>query len=1049
MSLKFSSVLSAMSSIFISAIIALALIACYMTSSSITFVSASVMGIDIGTESIKIAAPKNNNMEIVLNEQSHRKSVNAVGFRGDERYFADEAKNLAARFPDNMFLGVNRLVGVNINNTKLHKDWYRGTLHYTPTIEEFHGYLDTVTGEDGTTTAVTANERGFAGVSGTLQLRTGSNPDVAYSAEALTAMLFTYIKTTVEKDTRLKIADAVVTVPAHYDRKQRQATIDAAELAGVRVIALTHPTTAAAIQFGMNRRGFGNETVHVLVLDVGAAHVDAGVYTFTPPPSSSASSSSSSSATSSKKSSSKKNDAPSKVRNAEALGTITTRAIVSTNEVGGRIFDSCLAKYIEDKFVAANPKANERVLGAETLPKRKAVVSLMRAANKAKEMLSANRVAPIIVEGIAPDRDFGITITREEFEHACAPLFAAIPKIVNAALERAEMKMEDLVAFELFGAGGRIPRVIEDLSKMRADGKPVDRTLNTDEAAALGAGFYAGALAGRFRIKCFAVADTISAVSQLGSPTRFAEQNITFALTPKQPTADPSKPPVQRTLYHAGSKYGARKSVTVQRDEDFGVYVSHSYVDSQNAEKVNHETTREIDRFVNVSGIEKALDSCFYYFAPDAKTADAAEQEENEESEQQHQQQSQKLVAGRALRHPSNTHQIRVDFRLSESGLIEVEGAELRATFMQNVSKKIRVNLTDEEIDDAKERAKARVIAAEEVRLAKKADEEAARKANATSGNGNETAAADEGDESEANEQSENATVASDEPDESSTTNNNKTSASNSSKKSARKEENATAVLERKISIALKAVRTYRVETKWVEEARKKSVPLTITQSFPSPTPHLSNDKTLAKRILRALDDVDRVKRETAAAKNDLEAYIVWCKNEGILDNKQLRDLKLLDKEEDEQKIVDALKNATEWLEEEGSGDEVPTQSYVDRLKELHVATGPVIDKFNELTQPKKASTTKKSSTKKASTKKKPSTKSSSSNKNSKEDDDDDSQEQQQEGSAAAGGEAEQGGEEEQTGEGESASSQNEQEAGPEDGEGEPRREDPNTNKDE
>src|SRR5262249_46851021 len=157
---------------------------------------------------------------------------------------------------------------------------------------------------------------------------------------------------------------------------------DAGALAGVNVVATMHSTTAFALQRGIREQGFGNETKHIMIFDLGTSRLDVGVYEYKPP-------------------------APpakgKRVRNAEFYGALTTKAIVSYPAVSGRALDGCLAKMIEDRFVAATKLP--RVLGGETLNQRKSIIALMRAANKAKEMLTSNKRATVIAEGMAPNKD--------------------------------------------------------------------------------------------------------------------------------------------------------------------------------------------------------------------------------------------------------------------------------------------------------------------------------------------------------------------------------------------------------------------------------------------------------------------------------------------------------------------------------------------------------------------------------------------------------------------------------------------------------------------
>eukprot|EP00672_Neobodo_designis_P016477 CAMPEP_0174828154 /NCGR_PEP_ID=MMETSP1114-20130205/1165_1 /TAXON_ID=312471 /ORGANISM="Neobodo designis, Strain CCAP 1951/1" /LENGTH=880 /DNA_ID=CAMNT_0016061865 /DNA_START=29 /DNA_END=2671 /DNA_ORIENTATION=+ len=617
---------------------------------------AAMMGLDLGSDFIKIAAPKNNNIDIVLNEQSHRKTDNYVGFRGDERYFAADAKSLAPRFPDNMFTYVNQLVGVPFNNSEALTRYSALWRQKATVVEASKPTID-------------PNETETKSL-GTVGLRTGANPSITYTAETLQGMLFGYLRSLVKKDTGSRVRDATVTVPAAFSARQRQALIDAASLTGVNVVGTVHATTAIALQYGMKRNGFGNQTFRLMIVDVGATHIDVGVYEFSPP---------------------KQPVKGKRSKKAEALGFMDTKAIVSDLTVGGRAMDSCLAELIENRFVAATKLP--RVLPGDSLQKRKAVIALMRAANKAKEVLSANKAANVVAEGMAPNKDFPTTITREEFETECAPMFQKAMNVVEQAIAEAGVKMQDLDAVELSGGASRVPKLIDDLTALR--GAPVDRTVNADEAAAIGAAFYGGVANGRFRVPSFSIRESLFTALR-GIDT------VAFAMSPKT-----EKDTLQyRTLFGEASRIGQLKSVTVNRTANFNITVAHN---------VSGEMTT--DYIVKITGVDSGLRSVKYYES-DGELGELST----------------------VLNHPNNSHTIRVEFRASESGLVVVESAELRINYMQNVTRQNKVNLTDEELEEETNKTRASVEArhaADEARRAAKA----AAKLNASKSNATEESA--------------------------------------------------------------------------------------------------------------------------------------------------------------------------------------------------------------------------------------------------------------------------------------------------------------------
>jgi molecular chaperone DnaK (HSP70) len=547
-------------------------------------VHCNVMGIDLGSEFIKIASPKGNStIDIVLNEQTRRKSQNYIGFRSDDRFLSEDAKNFAARFPNNMFTMIHKLVGVEY-----------GSKAFTSFQALQHTF------------SLTKNEKRSS-----VDIRCGGNPNTTYSSEELLAMIIGYAKEITKKDSKIQPNDAVITIPAYYSMSQRQALVDAASLADVRVLALMHSTTAAALQFGMQRRGFGNDTVNVVIFDMGATKTEVGVYTFSPPV----------------------HPKEGRIKLAVSMGTMTTRYIATDETLGGRTFDFCIAKMLEDEIVAK--LGIPRLFGGTTLQQHKAIFSLMRAANGARETLSANVMAPVTVESVAPDRDFSTKVTREQFEEQCSGLFARAVELADKALKGAGLTPSDITSFEMMGGGVRPAKVIADLSTFL--GRTVDRTLNSDEAAAFGAAYYGSRLSGYFRVKSFAIND-------------YLPSQIYFQLS----STDNVKTPAKRVLFEK-SLLGTRKSITVNRTSDFNITLFASHDDGVTSEPLS---------VIRIRGITEALEE-LNFFSP-------------------------------KIKHDNNTHIVRVELRLNDNGIIVVEEVEVRFRYASNVSKKVKRQVTNE-----------------------------------------------------------------------------------------------------------------------------------------------------------------------------------------------------------------------------------------------------------------------------------------------------------------------------------------------------------------
>lgn len=844
-----------------------------------TCVHGAIVGIDLGGEFIKLTGPKNNNIDIVLNEQAQRKIFHYIGFRGDERYFGEDAKNFAARFPDNMFSLIHRLAGQSFSNVELRK-WFREEMSFKSTLEE--------------TINVNPNATEGSNFStGTISFKTGSNPTISYTAETLLGMMFGYFRDTAEKDTGLKIRDAVVTIPSFFTARQRQAIIDSAALGGLHVVSLLHSTTATALQYGIQKRGFDNETVNVVIYDMGATRTEVGVYTFSPPVV-------------------KKGQ---KVKMSESYGVMTTRAIVADQSLGGRAFDTCIGDLLQARAMREMKPKVEAVMGGETLAARKSIISLLRAANKAKETLSANRLTPLTVEGIAPDREFNTKLSREDFESHCAPYFERAAALLTAAVAKSGIKMENIQAVELMGGGGRVPKVLELLAAAR--GKPIDRTLNGDEAAAFGAGFYAATQSGRFRIKSFQIVESMFPLSN--------DAYVGFSLSPNTN----ANVPTIRQLFAAGSLVGQHKSISLNRTEPFNIHLYRQAGPAVGESSADHQP----DTTIHIDGIAEALRSVPFYADEETK----------------------------ALTHPNNSHTVFVELKSAESGLVVLQEAEVRITYARNVSKKVKVNLTDAELEVEREIVRSEhkiLMEARDKAKAEKAEKAAADKAAADAVAQAEKAAAEaekaaDGAAATDAEAPAAEAPAADAPADAPAADAN---ATNATAVNATEDKDSAEAREALLARRLAAVKTYKMQPQMVEEMTKHFVPLSahVTMTYAAPVPLTKDDTTYIKSMLKVWADSDTVKRETSAAKNELDTYIVWAKNEGILENQEMKDANILTPAALE-KVTSALTKTTEWMDDTGSLDATTKDEFVAQLAALKEQCKDVLDALKAKTAPSKS----------------------------------------------------------------------------------------------
>jgi molecular chaperone DnaK (HSP70) len=547
--------------------------------------SGHVIGVDFGSEYIKVAGPHGDKgLDIVLNELSRRKTENFVGFRNGDIYIGDTAKSLAARFPLCTASAINQLVGIR-KDSALHSVFQ--DLQY-----EYH---------------VKFNKRGSA----TVDICSVKEP---FTAEELFSLILSYCKAAAEHDDVVTPTGVVITIPFHTSPVERRAILDAARFSGLKVLGLMHSTTAAAFYYGVRHRGFGNNTVKLLVFDLGATHTEVGVYEISPP--------------------------PQRPQLQNAFGTLKTLGVLEDRSLGGRAFDLCVARIMEKE---AREKLNiGPVLGGKSSAQLKSQFSLLRAANKVRETLSVNSVTPYTVEGIVPDRDFHSSMTRATFESECTDIFDRVRNLALNVTKAINVSLAELTAFEMMGGISRTPKIIADLSAL--SGRDVDRTMNMDEAAAMGAGYYAAKLSPLYHTKSLRLDEAVP-------------YNVEFEVHPQQ---NKKKPLTRRPLFVGdGALLGDPVSLTFNRTDDFAIDL---FTDAEPKAPIATIEVTEVKRILTTLG-----------------------------------------ALSPTVKHPNNSHMIRVQVVMNEAGLLQIEHTEAVVRYAAEVMQKTKENVTDPTTGEVKE----------------------------------------------------------------------------------------------------------------------------------------------------------------------------------------------------------------------------------------------------------------------------------------------------------------------------------------------------------
>lgn len=245
-----------------------------------------------------------------------------------------------------------------------------------------------------------------------------------------------------------QVTDAVITVPAYFTDSQRQATKDAGKIAGLNVKRIINEPTAAAIAYGLDQKGKGEQ--HILIFDLGGGTFDVSLL-------------------------------------AIEDGVFEVKATSGDTHLGGEDFDNKLVEYCAADFlkksqldIRENPRALRR---------------LRTQCERAKRILSSTNQTTIEVDNLSEGTDYSMTITRAKFEELCISYFRKCMDPVEQVLKETGLSKSQINEIVLVGGSTRIPKVVQLLQDF-FNGKEPNRSINPDEAVAYGAAIQAGILNG-------------------------------------------------------------------------------------------------------------------------------------------------------------------------------------------------------------------------------------------------------------------------------------------------------------------------------------------------------------------------------------------------------------------------------------------------------------------------------------------------------------------------------------------------------------------------
>ena len=439
----------------------------------------SVVGVDFGTLKTVIAVARNRGVDVITNEVSNRATPSMVGFSPKSRYLGEAAKTQEISNLKNTVNCLKRLAGRSFNDPDVQIEQQFIT---APLVD--------INGQVGAEVSYLGNTERF-------------------TATQLVGMFLSKIKQTAAGELKLPVSDICMSVPAWFTDVQRRALIDAADIAGLKLLRLINDTTAAALGWGITKLDLPapeEQPRRVCFIDIGHSSYTASVVEF-------------------------------------KKGELAVKATAWDRNFGGRDFDKALVDHLAKEF-KGKYKVDINTHG-------RAMARTIAAAEKTKKILSANQQAPVNIESLMNDVDASAMITRQEFEALVEPLLARTHVPLEQVLAQAKLTKDDIDIVEVIGGGSRVPALKDRIQQFF--GKPLSFTMNADEAVARGSAFSCAILSPVFRVRDFAVQDIV------GYPIEFAWEKA-----PDIPDEDTSL-----TVFNKGGVLPSTKILTFYRKQPF------------------------------------------------------------------------------------------------------------------------------------------------------------------------------------------------------------------------------------------------------------------------------------------------------------------------------------------------------------------------------------------------------------------------------------------------------------------------------------------------